>query len=150
MNRKVSYGASREAACNAQEPGTIEMAVSDGRVRLAGKVTVARGFWQRLVGLMGRAPSRMAPDECLVIPQCAAVHTCFMRFPIDVVFVDASGRVLKVVESLPPYRAASARGAMATVELAAGASRRLGIRPGSVLESETTVLLEVFREPAVR
>ena len=50
----------------------------------------------------------------------ASMHTFAMRTSIDVVFVDASGRVLHVVESLPPWRAAAARGARDIVELAPG------------------------------
>jgi uncharacterized membrane protein (UPF0127 family) len=61
------------------------------------------------------------PDEGLVLAPCVAIHTAFMRFAIDVIFVDRTGCVLRIVRRLPPWRAAASRHAYATIELAAGA-----------------------------
>lgn len=90
------------------------------------KLTVhrARTFGARLAGLLGRPPLR--PDEALYLAPCASVHTCFMRYPIDVVFLDPAGRVLKVVEHLRPWRMAACRGARAALELRAGGAARYG------------------------
>ena len=57
----------------------------------------------------------------------------FMRFPIDVVFLDAELRVLSVREAVPAWRTVKERGAKATLELAAGESARAGIVPGDRL-----------------
>jgi hypothetical protein len=65
---------------------------------------------------------------------CASIHTFGMRATIDVVFVDARGLVLDVVEQLPPWRAAAARGARDVVELAPGTCARAGLRRGSQIE----------------
>jgi len=62
------------------------------------------------------------------------VHTCFMRFPIDLCFLDEAGRVLNLVEALPPWRAASAFGASSVLELPAGTLRRSEVLQGDVLE----------------
>jgi hypothetical protein len=61
------------------------------------------------------------------------VHTFFMQFPIDAVFVDGEGRVLKVAAGLRPWRAAGCRGARAVLELSSGESERRGVRPGDQL-----------------
>ena len=57
----------------------------------------------------------------------------FMRFPIDVVFLDAGLEVLSVRESVPAWRAVKQRGARVTLELAAGEAARVGIEPGITL-----------------
>ena len=61
---------------------------------------------------------------------CAAVHTAFMRFSIDVVFLDGAGRVQKIVSHLKPWRAASCSGSWQTLELAAGEAQRLELVVG--------------------
>ena len=75
----------------------------------------------RRCGLLNR--DRLEMSSALALSPCWAIHTAFMRFPIDVLFLDGSGRAVKVVHSLPPWRAAYAAGARTVVELAAGALR---------------------------
>ena len=91
----------------------------------------ADGFVARLFGLLARP--RLAADEALYLAPCASVHTVFMRYAIDVAFVDASGHVLAVVSDLKPFRAAWCWRAHAAVEFAAGGAQRHGLRAGSVL-----------------
>jgi uncharacterized membrane protein (UPF0127 family) len=62
------------------------------------------------------------------------VHTFFMRFPIDVVFLDRELSVVAVRPDLRPWRTAGARGAKVSLELAAGEATRLGIAPGMKLQ----------------
>jgi uncharacterized membrane protein (UPF0127 family) len=82
-------------------------------------------------GLLGR--KSLAPEEGILLRPAGSVHTAFMRFPIDVVFVDREGEVLRIAEAVPPWRTASARGAKAVVELAAGAAAAAGLAPGARL-----------------
>jgi uncharacterized protein len=70
-------------------------------------------------GLLGR--DDLAPGAALVLAPCNAVHTCRMRFPIDIVFVTREGRVTKIVRGLAAWRAAVSFLAFATIELRAGA-----------------------------
>jgi uncharacterized membrane protein (UPF0127 family) len=77
---------------------------------------IARGFRARLIGLT----LRRAADEPLLIPRCRSVHTAGMRFAIDVVFLDARGRVVRVAPAVRPWRLVSCRRAVAVVETAAG------------------------------
>ena len=100
------------------------------------QATVARRLSTRLRGLLGR--DAQPAGEALLLTRCAAVHTCFMRFAIDVLYLDARGEVLKCVEGLLPWRFSTCVSMRArhTVELPAGAIARCGIRPGdTVVES---------------
>lgn len=74
------------------------------------------------------------PDgHAMVIAPTNAVHTWFMRFPIDVVFVDKRGRVVKVCRHVKPWRIAAAFRAYAVIELAAGSLARCDTRAGDAL-----------------
>ena len=79
-------------------------------------------------GLLGRGG--LERGEGLLLKPCGSVHTLFMRFPIDVVFLDRELSVLAVRPAVPPWRTAGARGAKVALELAAGEAMRLGIEPG--------------------
>jgi uncharacterized protein len=85
----------------------------------------------RMKGLLGR--SELRPGEGLLLRPASAVHTCFMRFPIDAVFLDAALRVVGISDELRPWRAASWRGARAVLELPAGESTRRGLEVGDQL-----------------
>jgi hypothetical protein len=66
------------------------------------KTRVARTFAERAKGLIGTKD--LAADEGMLIEKCNAIHTFFMSFPIDAVFLDASDRVMKVVRGIKPWR----------------------------------------------
>jgi uncharacterized membrane protein (UPF0127 family) len=92
---------------------------------------VADTPFTRLKGLLGR--SGLAAGEGLLIRPTSAVHTCFMRFPLDVVFLDRDLVVLRTVSHLRTWRFAACRGSRSVLELAAGEVSRRGIRPGERL-----------------
>ena len=81
-------------------------------------------------GLLGRDT---LADSALVIAPCNLVHTFFMRFSIDTVFVDRDGVVVRVRHQVRPNRVAGAWGAFATIELGAGHAREAGVRAGDRL-----------------
>jgi uncharacterized protein len=83
-------------------------------------------------GLLGRRG--LESGEGLLLRPSGSVHTFFMRFPIDVVFLSRDGEVLKIARGLSPWRAAGARRAKAVLELAAEEAERRGIRIGSRLD----------------
>ena len=95
----------------------------------------------RMRGLLGRRG--LARGQGLLIEPTWSVHTWFMRFPIDVVFVDRDLVVLKVVPELPAWRTAACRGAKATFELAAGEAARRGVVPGTGLTLSTINYVQV-------
>jgi uncharacterized protein len=82
----------------------------------------------RLKGLLGRRS--LPPGEGLLLRPASSVHTFFMRFPIDVVFLDRDLRVLSIARDLRPWRAAGRPGARAALELPAGECERRGLRIG--------------------
>ena len=79
-------------------------------------------------GLLGRP--KLFPGDGIVMRPGWSIHTAFMRFPIDVMFVDADQVVLKVVPGLKPWHAALCRGAHDVVELAVGECARHGLASG--------------------
>ncbi len=85
----------------------------------------------RMKGLLGR--SELPAGEGILLRPASSVHTWFMRFPIDVVFLDRELRVLRIVPALPPWKVAAKRGAHAVLELAAGECERRGVRDGELL-----------------
>ena len=103
---------------------------SRGGVLLADQVRVADGFAARARGWLGHRPR---PGEGLVLIPCRAIHSWFMRGPIDVAFVDASGRILHAIHRLPPFRSARRPGARCVVELAPGILEATGTQVGDRL-----------------
>ncbi|HYF94080.1 MAG TPA: DUF192 domain-containing protein [Symbiobacteriaceae bacterium] len=85
------------------------------------KVSGAETFRLRLLGLMFRAG--LSPGEGLLIRPCRAIHTHFMRFPIDVLFLDGDNRVVHMIPAMAPWKMSPAvRAADAVLELPAGAA----------------------------
>jgi uncharacterized membrane protein (UPF0127 family)/CheY-like chemotaxis protein len=101
------------------------------------RVVCERGFvanraLARMRGLLGR--SHLPEGEGLLLEPAYAIHTAFMRFPIDVVFLDSHMRVMKVVDTLRPWRTAGAHLAFSTLELAAGEATRRDVTAGDRLD----------------
>jgi uncharacterized protein len=89
---------------------------------------VAATPFARLRGLLGR--KSLPSGEGILLRPAASVHTFFMRFAIDVVFLDADLRVVGIAADLRPWRAAGKRGARAVLELPAGECARRGLTVG--------------------
>jgi uncharacterized membrane protein (UPF0127 family) len=97
-----------------------------------GHVIEARTAWSRMVGLLAHA-SLPIGDGLLLAPAWS-IHTWFMRFPIDVVFLDRKHRVLRVFPALGPWRFASGtRKAHTVLEFGAGTLARTPLAPGDVV-----------------
>jgi uncharacterized protein len=77
------------------------------------EIVVARSPLARLLGLALR---RRPPRHALLLPRCRSVHTFGMRFPLDLIWLDRDGRVLRVDEAVPPWRVRSCRHAAAVLE----------------------------------
>ena len=102
----------------------------DGRV-VCERCVVADTPLRRMKGLLGR--SELPPGEGLLLRPASSIHTHFMRFPIDAVFVDDELGVLEVAETMRPWRIKARRGARAVIELAAGECERRSVRSGDHL-----------------
>ena len=75
--------------------------LTSGAVLLS-SVEIADSFWTRLRGLQFRSP--LPTDRGLFLTPCSSLHTCFMRFPIDVIMLDANQIVLEHRRNIQPWR----------------------------------------------
>ena len=108
----------------------VALANDDGTV-VCERCLLAETPFARLRGLLGR--SGLSSGEGLLLRPAGSIHTAFMRFTIDAVFLDAADRVVKVASTLRPWRTAACRGARSVLELPAGEATRRGLRPGVAL-----------------
>jgi uncharacterized protein len=126
----------------------VALANDDGTV-VCERCLLAETPFARMRGLLGR--SGLSSGEGLLLRPAGSVHTAFMRFTIDVVFLDRDSRVLKVAAELAPWRTAGCRGARAVLELPAGEANRQGLRPGvSLTQVWRTEAMSSRVKPAAR
>jgi uncharacterized membrane protein (UPF0127 family) len=112
---------------NARTPFVARNA--DTGALVASRVEVADSHVRRAVGLLGR--KGLTPGEALWIVPSRGVHTWCMRFPIDVVALDASGRVVDVVPDMKPWRVRMRkRGVVGVLEMEPGRVAASGTRVG--------------------
>jgi uncharacterized membrane protein (UPF0127 family) len=105
--------------------------VTSGAV-VARHMRKAASPWQRMAGLIGARA--LDPEGGLWIEPCSAIHTIGMRFAIDVVFLDRTGRVVALASDVPPLRPSIAhRGTAIVVELPAGRATHDAICVGDEL-----------------
>ena len=98
---------------------------------IASSVELALTRHARRVGLLGQRS--IDPTIALVLAPCFMIHTAFMRFPIDVLFVNRDGYAVRLVHGLRPWRMTASAGAHAVIELAAGVLERRGVAVGDRL-----------------
>ena len=101
---------------------------------IAGPIEAAETPLERMRGLLGR--DGLEGSSGMMFSGCSLVHTWFMRFPIDVVFLSREGRILKLCEGLKPFRMAGSWSAAGVLEMGAGMARLLGLEVGQVLSFE--------------
>jgi uncharacterized membrane protein (UPF0127 family) len=99
---------------------------------LATRLEVADSGPKRNKGLLGR--KGLAAGEGLWIIPCESVHTFFMQFPIDLVYLDRKHVIKKVRESVPPWRISACFSAHSILELPSGTIRSTETRTGDTLE----------------
>jgi uncharacterized membrane protein (UPF0127 family) len=118
------------------DPRAAPCALRNERTRevLATRIETAFDSRSRRTGLLGR--DSLAAGAALVIAPCDAIHTFFMRFPIDAMFVAKSGAVRKIKRRLAPWRITASLGSFATIEFAAGELSGRDIRVGDRLVIE--------------
>jgi len=99
---------------------------------VAARVRRADRPWSRLLGLLGRAS--LPRNEGLLLTPCTSIHTFFMRFAIDVLYLNRNHVVVKVVQALRPFRlSACLRGGHSVLELPAGVIEASGTQAGDQL-----------------
>ena len=111
-------------------PRIVRIVAGDG-IEVCSRCEVAESTIARMRGLLGR--DGLGPGEGMLINPAPSVMTFFMRFSIDVVFVDKAQTIVKIAHSLAPWRTAGARGAAAALELPAGTAAALHLERGMTL-----------------
>jgi hypothetical protein len=102
----------------------------DGREIAA--LEIAETAWERATGLLGRA--LVVPGTGMWLAPTRSIHTWWMRFAIDLVFLDDACRVVKIVSAMQPFRLAwGGWHSRVAVELAEGEATRCGLAPGQQL-----------------
>ncbi len=109
----------------------VRRLVTESGVEIAHRVEIADDFFSLARGLLGR--SNLPAGEGILLVGCWNIHMFFMRFAIDVVYVDAELRVLKTRPALRPWRLSACPGAHTTIELAQGTLARHPLAPGDRL-----------------
>ena len=99
---------------------------------IASSIELADSGAKRSKGLLGR--SGLEPGTGIWIVPCEAVHTFFMRFAIDLIYLDRGHRIRKLCNSVRPWRISGCMRAHSVVELPAGALRLSEIQVGDLVE----------------
>ncbi|NLZ27935.1 MAG: DUF192 domain-containing protein [Firmicutes bacterium] len=100
--------------------------------RLA-KIIPARTFFQRLRGLM--FTKELPAGKALMITPCRGIHTFFMRYPVDILFLDRNFKVVETCPALKPNRLSPIiKEARHVLEFPSGTMARLGLGPGVQLK----------------
>ncbi len=127
-------GLRNRLASRHQAPRDIRLRVSNltRNTVLATCLEMAESAAKRNKGLLGR--ERIAPGEGLWIRPCEAVHTFWMRFSIDLIYLDRKNRIRKLVSALPPWRLSACLRAHSVIELPSGTIRETQTQPGDTLD----------------
>ena len=100
---------------------------------LVENLSIANSLWARGLGLLGRRS--MSSEEALLITRCNSIHTFFMKFSIDCVFLDKDMKVKSIRTYVEPGRfVLPVWGASSVIELAAGVSIKCNIKVGDQLD----------------
>ena len=98
---------------------------------LFSNVTIAETFIQRLCGLMFR--SSISNDTTFVFYRTSAIHTFFMRFPIDIIFLDRDMKVVDICKLVKPWRMRVCPGSKAVIECSGNVTGKKGLKEGDKL-----------------
>ena len=104
-------------------------------ITLAEHVESAHSLWKRMKGLLGI--KELPSGHGIWIHPCRSIHTFFMHFSIDALFISKSGHVVKIFENFPPFRVTPIiLEAFGVLELPAGEIQKYMTKPGDHLVFE--------------
>jgi uncharacterized membrane protein (UPF0127 family) len=101
---------------------------------VADRAILADNPFTRMRGLLARRS--LPAGEAIILKPASSIHTMFMLFSIDVVFLDRSDVVLKVVPNLSTFRFSAARGGHTVIEMAGKALADFDLEVGDRLTFE--------------
>lgn len=99
---------------------------------ISSKAQIANNFGLRLKGLMFK--KKIDEKEALVFHNAPSIHTCFMNFAIDIVFLDKSNKVIKICKAVKPWRMVTCFNSALTIELPAHRAKHRSLALGDYLE----------------
>lgn len=100
---------------------------------LAENLIVANNFKSRFIGLMGR--NQFPSGEGLLLTKCNSIHMCFMKFALDIVFIDDSKKVVHLIKGIPPWKVSGiVKSAKNTIELPVGTIKSSKTEIGDFLD----------------
>jgi len=106
--------------------------VSKGTV-IAQQARLASSLGQRMKGLLGQ--NSLSTNEALILKPCSSIHTFFMRFSIDVLFLDKNMQIVKLFRNMPPNRLSPiVWGSRIAIELPAGKTSQTNTQVGDIVE----------------
>jgi len=106
--------------------------VSKGTV-IAQQARLACSLGQRMKGLLGQ--DSLSANEALILKPCSSIHTFFMRFSIDVLFLDKNMQIVKLFRNMPPNRLSPVVwGSRIAIELPAGKTSQTNTQIGDIVE----------------
>lgn len=125
----IVFGADHNPVAMARQIGQV---LNETRGSVVCESTeMADNTWTRLRGLLGR--DGLGAGHGMIIRPAGSIHSAFMRFRFDAVFLDRHMVVVGLAEDVPPWRIRGARRAKSTLELAAGEIGRRGLQVGDAL-----------------
>ncbi|MCX7748676.1 MAG: DUF192 domain-containing protein [Clostridia bacterium] len=103
--------------------------------KLANEAKVAKTFFTRFMGLMGK--KSLSQGDGLLITPCKSIHMFFMKFPLDVVFIDKMNVVVYTIEDIKPWKVSKIIAkAHQVIELPVGTIQRTGTHTGDRIDFE--------------
>jgi uncharacterized membrane protein (UPF0127 family) len=96
------------------------------------EIMVANSFFSRLKGLLGT--KSLPADKGLLLCGCNSVHMIGIRYPLDIVYLDQDGVILKLVENLKPWQMSACWQAQDVLEVKSGTIRQAGWQVGDCLQ----------------
>ena len=105
---------------------------------LSAKAKVADSFLKRLRGLMFK--KSIGEDEALIFYKAASIHTFFMRFPIDIIFLNKESKVIKICPNLKPWKMVFCLKSAITIEFQANKASINSLKIGDTLEISPKIL----------
>ncbi len=103
---------------------------------IADEAVVANTPAKRMKGLLGR--KELKDGQALILDPCNSIHTFFMLFPIDILFLDKTNKIIKSISCLKPFRLTAIYfNAASAVELPSGKIQSLSIKEGDIVSLES-------------
>jgi len=97
----------------------------------------ANSWWLRLRGLLGR---KLSADEAMLIEPCNSVHTFWMKYNLDIVYISSDNEIVKIITNMKPWSFSACRRANKTLELPANTANTINLKKGDKMKFEKEVI----------